>query len=267
MENIETKFDGVSVLPAAQFNSYINELKNIITSANQSLTGADVTQIAKSIANYVANGNYFTDSGVANAYVLTVVGARLAPTLYTNGFTVLFKVGTTNTGASTVNVSGLGVKNIKINNGANDPSAGDLTAGNIVELVYDASGDYFELTRTEFVISDFLRKNITTNVTVGYTTTAQSLGNSGTGTLTPTIATGSIKTLTINGNFTLAAPTDTESGYITIRATNDAIGGYSVTLSAYTLISGTYNSTANQVNLFLITKIGSTSYLQIVQPV
>ncbi len=267
MENIEQKFDGVSVLPAAQFNSYINELKNIITSANQTLTGADVAQIARGIANYVANGNFFTDSGVANAYLLTVVGAKYAPTLYTNGFTVLFKVGNTNSGASTVNVAGLGIKNIKKNNGANDPAAGDLVAGNIVELVYDLSGDYFELTRTEFVASDFIRRNVTANVTVGYTTTAQALGNSGTGTVTPTIAAGSIKTLTINGNFTLAAPTDTQSGYIEIRAVNDAIGGYAITISAFSVVNGVYNSGANVVNLIRITKIGANSYIEFAQPV
>lgn len=145
MENIETKFDGVSVLPASQFNNYINELKNIILSTNQALTAADVTQIAKSMANYVINGNFFTDSGLADAYILSVVGTKLAPTEYVDGFTVSFQPGNANTGASTINVSGLGVKNIKKNNGANDLVSGDLTTSMIYTLVYRLSGDYFEL--------------------------------------------------------------------------------------------------------------------------
>lgn len=266
MENIPQKFDGVSVLPAAEFNSIVNELKNIVSSSSQVLTGADVAQIAKGMANYVANGNFYTDSGSANTYVLTVVGSKFAATGYTNGFTVMFKVGNSNTGASTVNVSGLGIKPIKKNNGASDLSSGDMTAGNIVELVYDSGSDYFELTRTELIAADFLRKDTTANVTVGYTTTAQSLGNSGTGTITPTIATGSIKTLTINGNFTLAAPTDAQSGYIEILATNDGVGGHAITVSAYQVVSGSYNSIAGAVNLIRITKIGSSSFLEFAQP-
>lgn len=253
----------MSVLPAAEFNSLVDELKNIITSSGQALTGADVTQIAKGIANYVMNGNFFTDSGVANAYLLNVVGAKLAPTTYTNGFTVLFKVGNTNTGASSVNVGGLGVKSIKKNNGADDLDAGDLSMGSIVELVYDLSGDYFELTRTEFIAGDFLRRDQTSNVTVGYTTTAFSLGNSGTGTVTPLIANGHIQTLTINGNFTLAAPTDIESGIIEIEATNTAPGGFVITTSAYTVIQNDYNNASGAVNLIRILKIGSISYLSI----
>lgn len=263
MFNVPQKFDGVSVLPASEFNSIVDELKNIITSAGQTLTGADVTQIAKSIANYVINGNFFTDSGVANAYLLGVVGAKLAPTNYVNGFTVVFKVGNSNTGASTVNIAGLGVKSIKKNNGADDLDSGDLVTGNIVELVYDLSGDYFELTRTEFVAADFLRRNVTNNITVGYTTTAFSLGNSGTGTLTPQIANGHIQTLTINGNFTLAAPTDTQSGVIEIQATVGSPGGFTINTSAYTVIEDSYDNTSGKVNIIRILKIGSTSYLSI----
>jgi hypothetical protein len=266
MENIEQKFDGVSVLPAAQFNSYIDELKNIITSTNQVLSAADVTQIAKAIANYVANGTFYTDSGVANAYILTVVGAKLSPTAYANGFTASFKVGNTNTGASTVNVAGLGVKSIRKNNGLN-LTAGDLVMNTVVKLVYDLSNDWFTLVSTEFVAADFLNRGITNNVTVGYTTTAQNLGNSGTGTITPTIATGSIKRLTINGSFTLAAPTDPQSGYILIEATNNATGGFGITLTSYVSIGGLYNPAPNAINLFVISKVGSASYLQIIQPV
>lgn len=262
MYNIPQKFDGISVLPAAEFNSLVDELKNIITSSGQALTGADVAQIAKGIANYVMNGNYFTDSGVANAYLLGVVGAKFAPTLYADGFTVMFKVGNTNTGASTVNVAGLGIKYIKKNNGASDLDNGDLVAGNVVEIVYNLSGDYFELTRTEFVAADFLRRDVTNNITVGYTTTAFSLGNSGTGTVTPVIANGHIQTLTINGNFTLGTPTDAQSGIIEIQATN-ASGGFSINTGTYTIVENNFDNSNGKVNLIRILKIGSTSYLSI----
>lgn len=266
MQNIPLKSDGSSTLPASEFNQIADELENIITSTGISLSGSDVNQIAKSIANYAANGNFYTDSGVADAYVLTVIGNNKAPTAYRNGLKTTFKVGNTNTGASTINVASLGVKNIKKNNGADDLDANDLEQGKIVELIYDSGGDYFELTSTEIAFADLLKKNETATLTVGFTTQVEALGNSGTGTVTPLIEDGPIKTLTINGSFTLAAPTDTNSGYIEIEATNDATGGYTVTLSGYTEISGSYDSAPNTVNLFRISKIASNSYIEIVQP-
>lgn len=250
-------------MPAEEYNDETGELKNVVTSSGQTLTGADNAQLSKAIANYVANGNFYTDSGVANAYLLTVVGSKYTPTSYTNGFTAMFKVGNSNTGASTINVAGLGVKPIKKNNGADDLSSGDLINGSIVEVVYDLSGDYFELTRTEFIAGDFLRRDVTNNITVGYTTTAFSLGNSGTGTVTPLIANGHIQTLTINGNFTLAAPTDTQSGVIEIQTTNAAPGGYTINTAVYTVIENDYNDANGAVNLIRILKINSTSYLSI----
>lgn len=266
MFNIPQKFDGVSVLPAAEWNSLADELKNVITSSGQALSGADVFQISKALANYVINGNYFTDSGVANAYVLGVVGAKMSPTAYFDGFTALFKVGNTNTGISTVNVTGLGIKTIKKASGTSDLGSGDLVANMVVEIVYNLSGDYFELTRTEFIAGDFLRRNVTANVTVGYTTTAYSLGNSGTGTVTPSIANGHIQTININGNFTLATPIEAASGIIEIQATNASPGGFTINTTAYTVIENAYDSSSGKVNIIRILKIGSISYLSI-QPV
>lgn len=263
MQNFPTKVDSVSTLPAAEYNNLTSELKNIVTTSGQSLTAADTYQLAKSLANYVSNGNYYTDSGIANAYTLTTVGAKSSITGFFDGLTAYFRVGNTNTGASTINVASLGVKNIKKSQGAADLAAGDLSVGSLAEVVYSANGDYFELTRTEFVANDFLKKNVSSTTSVGYPTVAYSLGNSGTGTVTPTIAHGAIQTIIVNGSFTLAAPTDSDSGYIEIQATNNATGGYSVDISAFTLVEGSYDSTASKVNLFRIFKVGSTSYLTI----
>jgi len=107
-----------------------------------------------------------------------------------------------------------------------------------------------------------LSSDVTANLAVGYTTNVEVMGNSGTGTIVPDITAVCQKTLTVDGSFTLAAPTG--NGYMEIRVTNDAVGGYAITVSAYTLLSGTYKSAANAVSLFRITRIGSASYLEIV---
>ena len=49
MLNIGTKTDNVSSLPAAEFNSINDELKNLIQSSGQVLNGLDLYQIAKTL--------------------------------------------------------------------------------------------------------------------------------------------------------------------------------------------------------------------------
>lgn len=79
--------------------------------------------------------NYGVDSGAANAYVVNPSPALAS---LVTGNEVTFKVVNANTGASTLNVSSLGVKNIlKYGNVA--LVAGDLPAGAIVTARYDGT--------------------------------------------------------------------------------------------------------------------------------
>jgi len=79
---------------------------------------------------------YADDTGAANAYVVALTPA---PAAYGEGMLVMMKVAHANTGASTINVSGLGNKNIKVFSGGSkvDPPAGTMAAGQIIPLVYD----------------------------------------------------------------------------------------------------------------------------------
>lgn len=148
MQNIPTKNTGDS-LTAAEFNQIPDELENAITDTGQSLSGGDLFQLSKAIANMVASGDFYTDSGAADAYVLGTIGSKKGPTLYATGTRVRFVVGNTNTGASTANINALGVKSITLDGAALIGS--ELVAGRIVELRYDSSGGTFEL-----VIADTL---------------------------------------------------------------------------------------------------------------
>ena len=84
-------------------------------------------------------GQYVTDTGAANAYVVSL---SPTPTEYTVGMTVRFKALATNTMASTLNVNSLGAKAIKkrVNE---DLAASDIVAGQVVVLTYD--GTYFQI--------------------------------------------------------------------------------------------------------------------------
>lgn len=76
-----------------------------------------------------------TAGGTANAIT---VANELPITSYEMGQRISFKAIATNTGAATVNVDGLGVKAIRRADGT-ALSAGDITNGRIVDLVYDGT--------------------------------------------------------------------------------------------------------------------------------
>lgn len=143
MENLATKATGDS-LTAAEFNQIPDEIENAITSAGITLSGASLVQLAKAMANYGSSADVYTDSGVADAYVLSPLGSKQGITDYTQLPHVSFVVGNTNTGAATVNVNGLGVKNI-VNSAGASLAAGDLQAGQSVKLQYDGTNFVLQL--------------------------------------------------------------------------------------------------------------------------
>jgi hypothetical protein len=78
---------------------------------------------------------YLEAGGTADALTVTLDPAVLA---YVEGLGLRINIASTNTGAATVNVNGLGNKSIKRPDGT-ALQAGDLTAGNVVDLVYDGT--------------------------------------------------------------------------------------------------------------------------------
>jgi len=133
---ITNKQDGVSTLGADEWNQ-IAEINNLITSSGQSLDVNLTDQVAKAIANYVNSGNFYTENGVANAYTLVASGSFKAPTAYINGMVVRFITTNANTTTTpTINVAGLGNKNIKKADG-NSVIAGDING--YVELRYNGT--------------------------------------------------------------------------------------------------------------------------------
>lgn len=155
MQSLTGKNTGDS-LTAVEWNQLPAEVQNVINGLGIALSPGDLNQLGKAIAGYAANGNYYTDSGAADAYVLSVVGAKQRAPAYSNGFTALFVASNNNTGASTVNIAGLGVKSIVDRFGAVLP-AGAINQNDITEIVFDAGNDRFV----------FYRIRETTTVPVG----------------------------------------------------------------------------------------------------
>ena len=123
-------------------NGFKNENNNLIEGSGQTLSTADQQQTHKAVVQYSTDGDFYSDSGVANAYVLSALSSKASPHSLTDGMRVRFIAANANTGASTINVAGLGSKNIKLPDGS-DPAAGDISSR--VSLVFDSANDWFEL--------------------------------------------------------------------------------------------------------------------------
>jgi hypothetical protein len=106
--------------------------------------------------------NYYTDFGTADNYILTSVLGYGTPTAYTDGMIIMFIPGNQNTGASTVNVNSLGVKNLR------GPTGQVLTNGHFslavpYEFVFSTANDEFRQVSPE-VISRTAPWDITINI-------------------------------------------------------------------------------------------------------
>ncbi len=145
MQDLNNKVTG-GTLTAAEWNEVPSEIQNVIEALGIVLSTGDLNQLGKAIAGYAANGDFYTDSGGADAYVLATVGAgKQAPPSYLDGMVIRFIADNANTGASTVNVAALGVKSITDQDG-NALAAGALAGS--VEAVFDNANDRFELLNT-----------------------------------------------------------------------------------------------------------------------
>lgn len=104
-------------------------------------SGASVVAVPSKLAVLAQDNKYIyaSTAGVADTYTLTITPAVTA---YAAGQVFLAKVHATNTGASTINVSGLGAKSI-VKQGGAALEAGDLTLGEVITIGYD--GTNFQL--------------------------------------------------------------------------------------------------------------------------
>ena len=130
--DIVSKING-NTLSATEFNQIPTELEAGITASGQTPSDAILNQVPIFVSRFAAN-NFYIDSGVANAYVLTLAASMTNPVSavagqgYFVGMTIRFRAGNPNTGASTVNVNSAGVKNLKKEDGTTDLDAGDISA-------------------------------------------------------------------------------------------------------------------------------------------
>lgn len=176
MRDIANKQDNVDVLSAAEFNgSIMEELENSVTASGITLDPAagpdtDNQMLAQSMVRHAQGAISYEDSGSANAYVLTAINSNFVqPDSYVDGMLAYFQAGNANTGASTINISSIGVKDL-VNISGSALTSGEIAANSYYLVQYDQAND-------RFVVS-----------TIGITFASNATSNTGTATdesLTP----------------------------------------------------------------------------------
>ncbi|QFF98901.1 WD40 repeat domain-containing protein [Psychrobacillus glaciei] len=153
---------GVSPTPASSDNT----TKLATTAFVQ--TGVQTTDnsLATHVPDYLKHTGYVAATGSVNTYIAT-----LSPmlTAYKEGISLRVKINISNTGASTVNVNGLGAKCIKNSKGA-VLETDELVAGSIYTLFYDGTASFIlqgeggdTPINGEVIVDALLEGNITMN--------------------------------------------------------------------------------------------------------
>lgn len=168
-----SKIDGNTV-GASEWNQ-LADVDNFVISSGQTPSTSNLEQLGIGSARYSSGGQFFTDSGTANAYVLSPVSPFKSPVSsgagesYFNGMIIIFRAGNANSGASTVNVNSAGVKNLKKANGT-DVATGDILTTSDVTFRYDG---------TNFVKVENVNQATATNRGISYINNLVTLVNDG----------------------------------------------------------------------------------------
>jgi hypothetical protein len=122
-----------TIVPAEWLNMVQAEIESVIQAAGITLNKSVSNQLATAIQSGLMN--YAADTGTANVYAVAYTPALAA---LTDGLVVWFKAKTANTGASTLNVNGLGAQPI-LGAAHSALQGGEIVANGRVELIWNAT--------------------------------------------------------------------------------------------------------------------------------
>lgn len=150
--DIVSKING-NTLGATEFNQIPTELETGISASGQTPSDSVLNQVPIFVSRFAAN-NFYIDSGSANAYVLTLAASMTNPVSSTVGYyvgmTIRFRAGNANTGASTVNVNGAGVKSIVQTDGSTALTVGMISTGHDVLARYNGTSFILQGTASQY---------------------------------------------------------------------------------------------------------------------
>ncbi|MFD4491648.1 hypothetical protein [Lysinibacillus fusiformis] len=150
------------------FDTWFDSIKGILDGDVAGNLAAHIAQLEVDFSNHdkdvIRHNNYGRATGT-NALIITSVGSSKPITAYTEGMSYKFKNTTTNTsGAMTVNIDGVGVKNLRRNGNLALP-VGGMKAGGIYNISYD--GSVFTLTDEGGEYGDAVANDVRKGKTIG----------------------------------------------------------------------------------------------------
>jgi hypothetical protein len=140
VQDLNDKITG-DTLSASEWDEVPSELQTVIETAGIVLSGGDLQQVAKGVSCYAGGGDFYNDSGSVNALVLGTPNLLKTPPALFKGLRCRTKVAVTNTGATTLNLAGLGSKKVLLDGALTPMTAGLLVAGYEYSFTYDPSLD------------------------------------------------------------------------------------------------------------------------------
>lgn len=195
------------------------------------------------------------DTGTQNTHVLTLVPAA---TTYATGLMVSFVSASTNTGASTINTSGLGAKSLLKGAGLTALAAGDVATSMIVVAEYN--GTAFQMINSSaLALNSNGDGSSLTGISLGFLTSgapATVVANTTTTVLTYALAGGTLGT-----NKGVRIRLSTSTGNTAVNGTytvNVKYGGTTISTYGYSGVSGTPSFTSVFVADILLMGSGAT---------
>jgi len=138
---------------ADEFNESIGgELENFITKSGISLAALTTNQMSQAATLYTGAATFFLESGAADAYVGNVISPFEAPPSLPDGFVARLFPGNTNTGASTLNLAGTGVKAIVKDAGLIALTGGEIVVDEILIVQFDLGTNQWQIIQSGFQI-------------------------------------------------------------------------------------------------------------------
>lgn len=144
MRDVPIKADNIDSLSAEEYNDVQGGVENSVTTTGQTLAAGNQFQLSEAMARYSATGGvFYQDSGVADGYILSALGSFIVPAIYLDGALAVFKTANASTGPSTINIGGIGVKNLTLPNGA--AISTEITANEYHSVRFNEADDRCEL--------------------------------------------------------------------------------------------------------------------------
>lgn len=217
-----------TVVPAEWLNAVQAELCNLVTAAGGTLTKNAFSQVAQAIQSCLLNTA--PDTGTANTYA-----CAFKPTIsaLTDGLKLSFEAAHANTGASTLNVNGIGAKPIL---GAAHAAlqGGEIIAGGKIQVVWSAALSAFVLLEQtggaqQVAAATESEHAMQLGQATGRLLNVQVFATAGTYTYTPTAGTTRIRVKVMGGGGAGGGTPSTTSGQVAIGGAGGA-GGYAESL-------------------------------------